>query len=184
MKRKISKRAVALLVCLALCLTTVVGVTIAFVFAKSDPVNNTFTPANIACEAHAAFPVMGGVKNTGDAECYIRVSLVVNWVKVVDDVEMIHAQKPMFTFEPLDGWFLASDGYYYYKEKVAVSAFTNALLSVETLEVIGSVNPPDGYEPSVKVVASAIQATADAVADWSGGVVTIASDGDLEEVTQ
>lgn len=176
MKRKISKRAVALLVCLALCMTAVVGVTLAFIFAKSDPVNNTFTPANIACEAHAAFPIMGGVKNTGDAECYIRVALVVNWVKVVDGVEMIYAQQPTFTFEPLDGWFLAPDGYYYYKEKVAVSAFTNALLSVESMQVIDSISPPDGYTPSVKVVASAIQATADAVANWSNAVVV---DGEI-----
>lgn len=167
---KLNKRAVALLISLALLATAVVGATVAFIFASSGSVNNTFTPANIACDVQMGFPVANGVENVGDADCYIRVALVVNWVKFVDDVEIIHAQQPAFTFEPLDGWFLASDGYYYYKEKVAVSAFTNALLSVESLQVIDSISPPDGYTPSVKVVASAIQATADAVADWSNAV--------------
>lgn len=41
---KLNKRAVALLISLALLATAVVGTTVAFIFASSGPVNNTFTP--------------------------------------------------------------------------------------------------------------------------------------------
>ena len=42
---------------------------------------------------------------------------------------------------------------------------------------------PDGYEHFVEVVASAIQATADAVKDWSNQVASIGADGTLQVKT-
>jgi len=184
MKRKISKRALVLLVCLTLCMVIGVGGTIAFIVTQSGHVNNTFTPANIACEVQNRFPALEGVKNTGDADCYIRVALVLNWVKSVDGDQSIYPQKPVINFTPQNGWVIAADGYYYYREKVAPTAQTGALLSLADLTAVEVNVPEEEYELSIQIVASAIQTTSEAVADWSGGLVTVDANGNLSVTTQ
>ena len=171
---KLNKRAVALLISLALLATAVVGTTVAFIFASSGPVNNTFTPAKIACEVQDGpflennEAVAFKVKNTGDADCYIRVALILNWVH--KETGNIYAQKPIASITPCDGWFLAADGYYYCKQKVDPEAATVSLISVLELQDINLNAPSAEHQLAVKVVASAIQATADAVAERSNAV--------------
>ena len=159
---KLNKRSVALLVALVVLLTAAVGATLAYILDQTDPAVNSFTPSRVACEVNADGNVYT-VKNTGDTQCYIRVAVVVTQ----QNNGVISAIKPEYTIEPETGWIKGSDGYYYYTKPLAVG---NSAPSI-------TVKPEDGYTISVEIVASAIQATTDAVNAWSGGVATAATDG-------
>ena len=179
---KLNKRAVALLVSLVMLLTAAVGATVAFIIDRSQDVENTFTPSRVACRVVEKTAPAGAskaytVKNIGDTAAYIRVAVLVNW-KNGDG--QLYAQAPEFTVTPGDGWHLGADGYYYFTKSVAVDAEISEVLLI-------SINSaaPAGYEQlSVEVVASAIQATSEAVSDWSSGVATVGVDGTLTVTTQ
>ena len=166
---KLNKRAVALLVSLVALLTVVVGVTVAFIIDGTNGITNTFTPSRVACQVVDNQDGTYTVKNIGDTDAYIRVSILINWK---NDAGNIYAQAPQFTVEPGQGWVKGSDGYYYYTKSVAPGDVINSDLTVTvTTETLS------GYTLTVEVVASAVQATVDAVNDWSAGVATIATDG-------
>ena len=177
---KLNKRSVALLVALAALLTVAVGATVAFLVDGGNSVTNTFTPSRVACEVmeeNGAYTV----KNTGDTQCYVRVAVVVTQ----QNNGVISAVKPEYTIEPETGWIKGSDGYYYYTQPLAVDASTPGITAdASTPGITVSVTPSDGYTASVEVLASAIQATSDAVKDWSGGVATAATDGAVLTVRQ
>ena len=148
---KLNKRAVALLISLALLVTAVVGTTVAFIFTKSDSVNNTFTPARVACEVVDKTNHTYTVANTGYTAAYIRVAVLVNW----KNSNGFYAQAPAFQVDRGADWVLGSDGYYYFTKPVAVGAETATNLKVT---LAAGATEPDGYDLSVEVVASAIQA--------------------------
>ena len=177
MRKFISKKSI-LIVTLALLLTVAVGSTLAYIFMRTDPVNNTFTPAQVSC----AVVENGGrlvtnaivntgsektnvqIKNTGDTYAYIRVAIVITWK---NDQGVVWAEAPTsndYTIEwnlTADGWVKGPDGYYYYSNAVSSNAFTGILIEKVTLKD-GS-QPPIGtdgtkYYLSVEIVASAIQA--------------------------
>lgn len=168
---KLNKRNVALLVSLAVLLTVIAGATLAFIIANTQSIKNTFTPANVACEVTKTDGVYT-VTNTGDAECFVRVAIVVTWTKTVDGNTVISAQKPTLTTSLKDNndW-IEVDGYYYYKK--AIPAFTNN--ATPSFEI--SAEEKEGYTLSIEVVASAIQATDEAVKDWSNDTVVIVANG-------
>ena len=169
---KLNKRAVALLVSLAVLLTVAVGVTVAFLADRTPEVENTFTPSRVACAVNEVTKnQVYTVQNTGDTTAYIRVAVVVNWVNA--DNKQVYAQAPSFTVTPENtNWVLGVDGYYYYIKPV------NAGTSItEKLTVAVTSAAPDGHSLQVEVIASAIQATSKAVKDWSNSVATAATDG-------
>lgn len=161
-----------------LLLAVAVGTTLAFVFTKTDPVENTFTPSKVACavvengsetENTGNIVYTGDVKtnvmikNTGDTDAYIRVAVVVTWKN--KDGTKVWAQTPVATdytvnYDLTNGWEKGSDGYYYYKAAVNPNALTNVLITNATQNVTGPVGS-DGtqYYLSIEIVASAIQAT-------------------------
>jgi hypothetical protein len=159
---KLNKRSVALLISLAVLLTAAVGATLAYILDKADPVVNSFTPSKVACEVTENGDVYT-VSNTGDTQCYVRVAVVVTQ----QNNGVISAVNPKYAITPGDNWKLGTDGYYYYTKPLAVG---NSAPSI-------TVKPEDGYTISVEIVASAIQATSEAVSAWSGGVATAATDG-------
>jgi hypothetical protein len=161
---KLNKRSVALLISLAVLLTAAVGATLAYILDKTDPVVNSFTPSRVACEVTENGDVYT-VSNTGDTQCYVRVAVVVTQ----QNNGVISAVNPKYAITPGDNWKLGTDGYYYYTKPLAVGE--------DTLGITVTVTAADGYTASVEIVASAIQATSDAVSDWSGGVATAATDG-------
>ena len=177
---KLNKRAVALLISLAILVVVAVGVTVAFVFTKSDTVNNTFTPAKVTCQVMDKGNRTYTVENTAApsaCDIYVRVAVLVNWKSTTG----FYAQTPDFEVIPGTGWVKGSDGYYYFTKALAVGAQTATNLTVKLAD---GVQKPDGYDLSVEVVASAIQATSDAVKDWSNGVATATIDGGDLTVTQ
>ena len=169
---KLNKRAVALLISLAILLVVAVGVTVAFVFAESDTVDNTFTPSRVACEVVDKTNHTYTVKNTGDTDAYIRVAVLVNLKN--SDGNLV-AQAPVFTVSMGTSgdskWFLGEDGYYYFSDVVPPEADGASGQEVIPANLTVNVTSATGdYVLSVQVVASAIQATADAVAEWSNAV--------------
>ena len=167
---KLNKRSVALLVSWALLLVVAVGVTVAFIADKTPEMENTFQPSNVDCEVRQDVDTAAyTVTNIGDTEAYVRVAVVVNWKN--STTGNIYAQAPQFNVSVGEGWLQGSDGYYYYAGKLAPTDVTNAFMvtSDDTLE---------GYTLSVEIVASAIQATESAVADWSAAVKVV--DGKLQ----
>lgn len=167
---KLNKRAVALLISLVVLLTAVAGATAAYLIDRTPSIDNTFTPSRVACEVVQADvnKLEYTVQNTGDTDAYIRVAIAVNWKKDGS----LYAKAPAFTVLG-DGWALGSDGYYYYIAAVKPTDKTESALTVAVTEEL------DGYELFVEVVASAIQATSDAVEDWSNQVALIGMDGML-----
>ncbi len=168
---KLNKRAVALLISLALLATAVVGTTVAFIFASSGPVNNTFTPARVDCAVTVSNDGYS-VTNTGDTAAYIRVAVLVNW-KTADG--QFYAQAPTFEVKTGGDWIKGADGYYYYIKSLAPASETtngDPVPAESTTSLTITVTPSElaGYELSIEVVASAIQTTADAVAEWSNAV--------------
>ena len=180
MRKFISKKSI-LIVTLALLLTVAVGSTLAYIFMRTDPVNNTFTPAQVSCAVVEEFKdnVKSNVKiqNTGDTDAYIRVAIVITWK---NDQGVVWAEAPTsndYTIEwnlTADGWVKGPDGYYYYTQKVAPhgglhDGLTDVLITSCT-PVTG--NAPEGYVLSVEIVASAIQASPDTVVEeqWKTGV--------------
>ena len=182
---KLNKRAVALLVSLAVLLTVAVGVTIAFLADRTPEVENTFTPSRVACAVNEVTKnQVYTVQNTGDTTAYIRAAVVVNWVNA--DNKQVYAQAPSFTVTPENtentNWVLGSDGYYYYKLPVEAGAVITEELTVALLPE--SATAPAGHTLQVEVVASAIQATSEAVKDWSNNVAIAATDGANLTVTK
>lgn len=184
MKRKLNKRSVALLVCLAVILTATVGVTLAYIFTNTDALQNLFTPAQVSCAVvekldgeqqngvtasrPSGFQTKSEVKihNTGNTNAYIRVALVVTW-KAEDGT--VYAQTPVIasdeslndysmTLNLADGWSKGTDGYYYYAPAVSPDGLTNVLITSATQNSTG---PKDAegrqYYLSIEIVASAIQ---------------------------
>ncbi len=167
---KLNKRAVTLLILLAVLLTVVAGSTLAYIVDKTQDAKNTFTPSRVACEVVDENNHTYTVQNTGDTAAYIRVSVVVNWKS---DDGGFYAQAPNFEVTPDADWVIGKDGYFYYIKPVAVGDQTAGKL---TLTVQGAA--PADHTLSVVIVASAIQATAEAVQSWSDGVAAATKDGD------
>ena len=99
-KNLTKKRLTILLVSLSLILVVGVGVTLAYVFASTGNVVNTFTPSHVSCavvemnnNSKETTQVSAGkvenltskqevkIKNTGDTEAYIRAAIIVTWKK-------------------------------------------------------------------------------------------------------
>ena len=165
---------------LALLLFVTVGSTLAYIFTKTEPVENKFDPSKVSCAVveNGNDPVSSGnvpvssktnvqIKNTGDTDAYIRVAVVVNWMSAAGT--RVWATKPVegddytMNLDLNNGWSPVGD-YYYYGSAVApcthkdgdehAGCMTSVLLSSCT-PVAG--RAPDGYYLSVEIVASAIQ---------------------------
>ena len=163
---KLNKRSVALLLSLAVLLTVAVGATVAFLVDKGNSVTNTFTPSKVDCEVLKEAGVYT-VKNTGDTQCYVRVAIVVTQ-KNGDAISITKPEyEPAFAKDSKgnDCWIEGADGYYYYTQPLDVAETTTALQV--------TVTAADGYTASVEILASAIQATAEAVKDWSNDTIAI-----------
>ena len=174
MKRKLNKRSVALLVSLAVILTAAVGVTLAYIFTRTDILQNTFTPAQVSCavvengndytnnrlEVESKGAV--SIRNTGNTNAYIRAAVVVTWKSA--DGTTVYAKAPtasdyVIAFSSNQGWTKVGD-YYYYGSPVLPGATTNDLIDSVTVNN-KSITDEQGntYYLSIEIVSSAIQST-------------------------
>lgn len=167
------KKAVLLFVLSVALVVTSVNVTVAVLLTKTEPIENTFTPPVL----HVSLEGIDDIKNTGDVPVYVRAFSVVNWVST-DNEHTILSTKPKenvdFKVEfHTDGWFLASDGFYY---------FENALAPGEELHLFDMVTQlveKPGYELRFEILSSAIQATPTEAVEEAWRAVKVADDGTL-----
>lgn len=180
MKKVLNKKSM-LITSVALLLLVAVGTTLAYIFTKTEPVENKFNPSKVSCAVveDGGKPVAAGthntgtekkdvqIKNTGDTDAYIRVAVVVNWMSA--DSTRVWATKPVegtdysITYATGTGWEKGSDGYWYYTQSVPPtdgSNLTGILIENATQLVdkgpVGTDNTQ--YYLSIEIVASAIQA--------------------------
>lgn len=171
-----SRKALFALVSILVLVFAAAGVTVAYLQTQTPPLENEFTPAQVSCEVEETFD--GSVKrsvairNTGDADAFIRVAVVANWVKADDEgnVTSVHAQQPQpgtdYTIQWADdfdaNWLQDGSGFYYYKNAVEPEEST-AVLIAECTPIAN--RAPEGYTLAVEIVASAIQASPETVAE-------------------
>ncbi|MBR2906543.1 MAG: hypothetical protein IKC26_00680 [Clostridia bacterium] len=164
-----NKKAVAFFVLIIAVTILVIGSTIAYVIAKTNSLENRFTPPNLDVDIGQSNTIV----NSGDIPVYVRVALVSNWVNTTDGSTLSTAPNVVYVFADPDQWAQGSDGFYYYKKPLAAGASIMTLASATTGDTI-----PDGCKLQVQVLSSAIQSTpAEAVAEAWG--VTVNADGTL-----
>lgn len=153
------------------------GVTLAYLYTETTPVQNTFTAGKVDTEIVEDFDGTVkqnvAIKNTGNVPSYIRVMLVFTWSS--EDGSLVYPTTPVAgtDYEIAYGnsafWKQGVDGYWYYTAPVnAGDSTANLIDSVKMVEG----KAPDGYYLSVEVIASSIQTTpTDAVVNsWKTGV--------------
>lgn len=205
MKKNMKKKAL-LTMSVVLLLLVAVGTTLAYIFTKTDPVVNTFTPSKVSCAVveNSGTPVSGGIqntgdkksnvqiKNTGDTDAYIRVAVVANWVSA--DGSSVWAQKPIenkdytMSLASAADWARGADGFYYYCEDISPNNLTELLIAEAKL--MDGVTAPEGtdgtqYYLSLEIVASAIQSKPDYVVEneWSNEMVSVDSNNGTLTIT-
>lgn len=149
-----------------------VGITVAYIIAKSAKLSNEFIPANVACSVDESFSngikQDVSIKNTGNVNAYIRAAIIVNWVtedgKILS-VSPTHDDYSIVLAE--DGWFKGSDGFWYYKTPVAPGNKTLNLINSATQK-----SAPEGCRLNIQILASAIQAEPIDVVKQEWGVKT------------
>lgn len=171
-----SRKALFALVSVLVLVFAAVGVTVAYLQTQTEPLENQFTPAKVSCKVEETFEdnVKSNVtiQNTGDTDAFIRVAVVANWVQTDENssVTSVYAQQPVagtdYTLTLADDvnekWLKDSNGFYYYKNAVEPDGSTAVL--IKECKPIES-NAPAGYTLAVEIVASAIQASPETVAE-------------------
>lgn len=181
-----AKRLILLASVLALAVT-VVGGSLAWLTASSDPVVNSFTFGDVAINIPETFE--DGVKenvrirNDGTADAYTRAKIVVSWKSLIDEDE-VSAVAPVlgtdYTMTMGEGWFLGADGFWYCKAKVPAGEESAVLIKEAKKTAEAAV--PEGFDLSVEILAQNIQADGlknGAPMVESAWPVTVGSDGTL-----
>ena len=173
LKKLNKKKATIVAICICIAFCGVAG-TIAYLISRTDPLENTFLPAQVTCEVEENFS--SGIKsdvrvrNTGDVNAYIRATVVVTFT--TDDGKV-------YSKTPVEGvnysvtlsnnkWEKGTDGFWYYAESVVPNAATENLID-QAVEL----STPDGYRLNVQILATAIQSEPDAAVQSAWGITPI-----------
>lgn len=170
---KSMKKTLLIMAAVAALLAVAVGSTIAFLVDNDGPIVNTFEPSKVPSEVEEKFE--GNVKkevkikNNGNIDAYIRAAVVFTWQNEKGEVypETPKAGEDYSIRWTKDDWFEGSDGFYYYKNKVAPSGTTKVLFTdCKPLKAA----PAEGYTLHVEIIGSAIQAEPDSAVESAWGV--------------
>lgn len=172
------KRAVVVLVSVILVAVLAVDATLAYLITRTDTFENIFTPPVMRLSLEG----IDDITNTGDVPMYVRALGVANWVSV-DDEHTILAEDPLhgddFTIDFVtEGWFLASDGFYYYENVLAPGEQIQLFLSATQLK------EKAGYELRLEILSSGIQATPTEAIAAAWPAVRITENGTLAEAEE
>ena len=165
-----SKRTKHLLIAAAaLCIVAAVGLTLAFMFKKSEKTNR-FVPAEVSCAVREQLDnnevtgtvAVGGekadirVENTGNVKEFIRLKLVSYYVDANGDiVGTVSSQYPTLSLK--NGWIAGENHTYYYPFPTDPGGMTEILCEPFSL---GQMQLADGktvYQV-IEVIAEAVQA--------------------------
>lgn len=172
-------RTITLLIALLLFSALAVGGTVAWLTANATPVENTFTPSNVACSVTENFDGTTksnvNVTNTGDTEAYIRIKLVT--YRVNDDGQHIGGTATLPSFTLGANW-KEYGGYYYYTKPVAPKQKPETNLT-DSMTLTGSYDDADGGKQVIEVMAEAIQSQPATAVEDSWGV-TVGQNGTIQ----
>lgn len=170
-----NKQLIALLSVLTVILGLAGGITLAYIFTQTQPIENTFRPTEVTVEIEEEFDgsVKSDVKitNTGTAPSYIRAAVVVTWV--TSDGSTL-AETPVegedydITYAENTGWFKGDDGYWYYTTPVNPNESTGILIDECT-----QLAEKTDCQLAVEILASAIQSDPSDAATEAWGVTVL-----------
>lgn len=130
------------------------GTVVAYMFKRTEYINNDFTPARVSCQVVENFngekKTSIVVQNTGNIDAYLRVMLVSYWVD--GDGNIVAKPSPTLSISLGEGWIKGTNNIYYYESPVVPSEQTANLLTVPIMLV-----EEDGYSQVIEVFAEAIQ---------------------------
>lgn len=183
-KKRIPKKSLLLIISSAVLVLSLVGMTIAFIIDKTDPITNIFKPSRVSCSVIEENWTDGNtvkenvkILNTGDTDAYIRSAIVVTWQN--ENGEVLGVAPALGTDYTISlnttDWALGNDGYYYHKS--AVEDGTNSAVLINSCEVTAEA-PTAGYTLSVEILASAVQSEPDTAVNDAWGV-TVNNDGTI-----
>jgi hypothetical protein len=134
-----------------------IGGTLAYLFTKTNPVDNKFNPSSVSCKVTEDFDGQTksnvNVTNTGDTDAYIRVKLVS--YRVNSQGQHIGGIAVIPNFTPGADW-VEYGGYYYYKLPVAPGDKPATDL-INSITLKDSYPDADGGKQAIDVMAEAIQ---------------------------
>ena len=145
------KKAIAFLVLTIVLSVATVATTLAYLIAKTNPIENTFTPPIIDVKIVGDNVEGNYIQNTGDVPIYARVAIVATWV---NDDGQTYSTSPDIEVILKPDWMQGDDGFYYLTSTLATGASSTPIESI-----VAPANTPDGYTLRVQVLASVIQAT-------------------------
>lgn len=154
--RKGHKKILVLAVSLVALVSVVIGGTLAWLTADSDPVVNTFNPASVDCQITETFnndntqKTSIKVTNTSNIDAYLRVAVVANYVNSTREIIF---GTPSVTPSVASNWIRIGD-YYYYKSAVAPGTSVDFLASALSLN-------ENNQKLQVTILAEAIQSVPD-----------------------
>jgi len=151
---------------IGLCLASLVLIcagTLAYMFRRTEFVNNDFTPAQVSCALQektdtgtqiATQKNSIQVQNTGNIPAYIRIRFVSYWVEAnADSGAVVAKASAMPEISVGAGWIAGANNTYYYQSPIAPGALTPELLAAPII-----LAEEDGYLQVLEVFAEAIQA--------------------------
>ena len=181
MLKKASVKTVAWIAAVIVTVAATVGAAVAYIVAKTSPLENTFEPVSVSCEVQgdltAEVKSAVSVKNTGDINAYVRAMILVSWISEENGSAYAGLPQENVDYTLTVGsteWSLGTDGFYYYRKAVAASSSTETLIGA--LAQVSEA--PSGYKLTVQVFASAIQAEPSRAVEETWGV-TVSTDGSL-----
>lgn len=150
-----------LLISLLITAVLAVGITLAFMFRQTEPIENKFTDAKVACSVVEEFNDVQKtsiqVKNEGNIDCYLRVRLVSYWQNA--DGEIVGKPSVIPAIDVNDGWMAGeSKDVFYYTSPVAAGKTTESNLLQSPLELAQEDDNGETFYQVVKVFAEAVQA--------------------------
>ena len=138
------------------------SLTMAYLNDRTDTARNNLQFAHVSCQVEETFSngtkSNFSIKNTSDTDAYIRVILAAVWLNADGDITAPAVATPVFT---ATDWFV-QDGIYYYKFPLAPGVSTTNLIDSFTMPT------QTGLTYELQIIASAIQATPEAVSDAWG----------------
>lgn len=177
-KRKCRSTRSILVISLVL-LGIVVGGTVAYLLDSTNPVTNTFTPAEVKIDpTEATTPTTKSdikFSNSGTVPVYIRATLVVYWKDAVGNTIPTPAGASVTVPTALgDDWILVGDIYYY--QNAVVPGYPTSVMLTDAIEIeVGS----SGATCYIDVRAEAIQAEPTNAVEAAWVDVNVAQSGKL-----
>ena len=139
--------------------------TVAYLTKKTTAKPTTYAPAEIEISSWTYNDVI----NAGDSKIFVRALIVNAWVSN-DESKTVYAQDPVqgvdyeLTIE--DGWFLASDGFYYRSQRLNAAQSVNFVTATQLKE-------KDGYTLRILVLYSGLQADYEPAINQAWPAVTV-----------